>query len=424
MTAWIGADEVGRLLKPGMTVFVAGATAEPLEILQALSRQGDTCAGVRFVSVSLPGVNHIDFCDFHEDASSLAFFATKANRSSLESGRAEFMRLQYSSIYKFLASGLKIDVALVQLPPFQPGQAVSLGICADFLPAVLDKSGLVVGEINNRQPVPADAPFMQAQRLDYAVACDREVPVIPVPVASSQTDEIGRLVAGEIEDGSCLQVGIGAIPNAVLSALGNKNDLGCHSGMISEGVMDLALSGNLNGALKGIDTGKIVTGVVLGSEALLQWAGSSRELVIRGVSYTHDPEVISSNDRFISINSALEVDLSGRVNAETIAGRRVSGQGGAMDMIRGAASSKSGKSFIALNSTARGGKVSRVVAALSPDDPVTVSNTDVDYIVTEFGARRIGGMPTEDRARALIGIAHPDFRQALRDEWKELCSQL
>ena len=265
---------------------------------------------------------------------------------------------------------------------------------------------------------------MQVKRLDYALACDRELPVIPVPAASAQTDEIGALVAEEVEDGSCLQIGIGAIPNAVLSALGNKNDLGCHSGMISEGVMDLALSGNLNGVRKSIDTGKIVTGVVLGSDALLQWAGSSRELSIRPVSYTHDPAIISSNDRFISINSALEVDLSGRVNAESIAGRRVSGPGGAMDMIHGAAASKSGKSFIALNSTARSGQVSRIVAALNPENPVTVSNTDVDYIVTEFGARRIRGLSAEARARSLIEIAHPDFRQTLQDQWKELPSQL
>jgi 4-hydroxybutyrate CoA-transferase len=419
MTRWIGADEVGRLLVPGMTVFVAGATAEPLEILEALSLQGERCAGVRFVSVSLPGVNHTDFCEFHADTRSVAFFATRANRTSLENGQAEFMRLGYSAIYEFLSSGPEIDLALVQLPPMQTGQPVSLGICADFLPAVLDRAGRVIGEINSRQPVPCNAPSMQPGRLDFAIACDREVPVIPVPVASPETNEIGRLVAHEIEDGSCIQVGIGAIPNAVLSALGNKNDLGCHSGMISEAVKDLARAGNITGVRKTVDTGKIVTGVVLGSEALVRWAGTAQELAIRPVSYTHDTAVISAMDRFISINTALEVDLSGRVNAESIGGRQVSGPGGAVDMMRGAAGSRGGKSFIALNSTAKDGQVSRIVPALQPGTAVTAAGSDTDFIVTEFGARRVRGLRGEARARALIEIAHPDFRDQLADEWKE-----
>jgi acyl-CoA hydrolase len=334
MTRWIGADEVGRLLVPGMTVFVAGATAEPLEILEALSLQGERCAGVRFVSVSLPGVNHTDFCEFHADTRSVAFFATRANRTSLENGQAEFMRLGYSASYEFLSSGPEIDLALVQLPPMQTGQPVSLGICADFLPAVLDRAGRVIGEINSRQPVPCNAPSMQPGRLT-------------------------------------------------------------------------------------VDTGKIVTGVVLGSEALVRWAGTAQELAIRPVSYTHDTAVISAMDRFISINTALEVDLSGRVNAESIGGRQVSGPGGAVDMMRGAAGSRGGKSFIALNSTAKDGQVSRIVPALQPGTAVTAAGSDTDFIVTEFGARRVRGLRGEARARALIEIAHPDFRDQLADEWKE-----
>ncbi len=420
MIRWIGADEVGRLLRPGMTVFVAGATAEPSEILEALLRQGECCAGVHFVSVSLPGVNHFDFCDLHADASSQAFFATAANRKSLQAGRLDFKRLRYSEIFEYLSAALQIDLALVQLPPFHKDSHVSMGLCADFLPAVIDKAGLVIGEINARQPVPVDAPVIRTERLDYAVACDRAVPIIPVPDATAEADQIGKLVAQQVEDGSCVQVGMGVIPNAVLGALGEKNDLGCHSGMITEGIMQLAMAGNLNGACKETDTGKIVTGVVLGSEALIQWAGSARELLIRPVSYTHDSDRIGQIDRFVSINSALEVDLSGQVNAETIGDRPVSGPGGAVDMMRGAARSSGGKSFVALNSTAKGGQVSRIVTALNPDTPVTATRDDVDYIVTEFGARRIRGLAAAARAETLIEIAHPDFRQQLKAEWNKL----
>ena len=403
-----------------MTVFVAAATAEPREILEALLRHGECCACVHFVSVSLPGVNHLDFCDLHEDAFSQAFFATTANRKSLQAGRLDFKRLRYSEIFEYLSAALQIDLALVQLPPFQKDSHVSMGLCADFLPAVIDKAGLVIGEINARQPVPVDAPVIRTERLDYAVACDRAVPEIPVPQATAEVDRIGKLVAQQVEDGSCVQVGLGVIPNAVVGALGEKNDLGCHSGMITEGIMQLAMAGNLNGACKQTDTGKIVTGAVLGSEALVQWAGTAQDLAIRPVSYTHDSAIISSNDRFVSINTALEVDLSGQVNAESIGGRPVSGPGGAVDMMRGAARSSGGKSFVALNSTAKGGRVSRIVTALDPDTPVTATRDDVDYIVTEFGARRIRGLAAAARADALIEIAHPDFRQQLKTEWNKL----
>ena len=420
MTEWIKAEQVSGLLEPGMTVFVASATAEPREILQALSQQGDCCAGVRFVSVSLPGVNNVDFSTFHPQTRATAFFATARNRASMAAGQVDFIPLQYRAIYDYLASGLDIDVALVQLPPFETDQPVSMGISADFLPGVLDNARLVIGEINTRQPVPQDAPAMPQSRLDYALECDRPVPVVPEPAANEANDEIGRLIAGLIEDGSCIQAGLGAVPNAALAALAEKNDLGCHSGMISDGVMELAKAGNITGLYKTVDKGKIVTGATLGSDALIEWAGSAPELMIRPVSYTHDPGVISRIDHFVSINTALEVDLFGQVNAESIGGRQVSGPGGSVDMMRGAALSKGGKSIIALNATAAGGKVSRIVAALGPATAATTLRSDIDYVVTEFGARRIRHLPVETRAQALIEIAHPDFRDRLRDEWNEM----
>jgi len=177
MMQWIQAQDVAGLLRPGMTVFVAGATAEPREILRALSEHGESCAGVRFVSVSLPGINHVDFTSLNEKAQSTAFFATPENRQSIAAGRAEFVPMQYSAIYDYLQRDLPVDVALVQLP--EPARdAVSLGISVDFLPSVLDKAGLLIGEINARQPTPAGAAEIPLSRLDYAVACERPVPTI------------------------------------------------------------------------------------------------------------------------------------------------------------------------------------------------------------------------------------------------------
>lgn len=420
MTRWIKADDVGEILQAGMTVFVAGATAEPREILHSLAARGQRCAGVRFISVSLPGVNCFDFSAFHPRAASTAFLATAENRESIATGRVDFVPLQYGAIYSLLEREMQIDAVLLQLPRVAGEETVCLGISADFTPAVLDKARLVIGEINERQPVPADSPRMPLTRLDYALACDRPVPTLARAVASDAVRSIGSHASELIRDGDCIQIGIGAIPDAVLGGLSGKNDLGIHSGMISDGVMVLAEAGNVTGSRKSLDTGRIVSGVTLGSQRLIEWAAAASQLSVRPVGYTHDSGVIRRIDNFVSINSALEVDLFGQVNADMLGGRQLSGTGGAVDMMRGAVLSRGGRSIIALSSTADGGKVSRIVAALAPHTAATALRTDVDYVVTEYGARRIRQLPVPARAMALIEIAHPDFRAQLRDQWDEM----
>ena len=417
MTQWIEAGGVAGLLQPGMTVFVAGATAEPREILDALAIRGKQCAGVRFVSVSVPGINGVDFSSFHPRAKATAFLATAQNRESIVAGRVDFMPMHYSTIFDFLEHEMKIDAVLMQLPPLAQDGTANLGISADFAPAVLDKARLVIGEINARQPAPADAPGLPASRLDYALVCDRPVPTLVPSETSDIARRMGRHVADLINDGDCIQLGIGAIPDAALAGLSAKNDLGIHSGMISDGVMNLARAGNITGRNKTLDKGKIVSGVTLGSRRLIEWAGAAPELSVRPVGYTHDSGVIRRIDNFVSINSALQVDLFGQVNADMLDGRQLSGTGGSVDMMRGAALSTGGRSIIALSATARGGKVSRIVAALPQHTASTALRTDIDYVVTEFGARRIRYLPVQARAEALIEISHPDFQDQLRDEW-------
>jgi 4-hydroxybutyrate CoA-transferase len=419
MTQWIKAADVGGLLRPGMTVFVAGATAEPREILKALSGQGARCAGVRFVSVSLPGINHQDFTSFHRQAQSTAFFATPENRQSIAAGRTEFVPMQYSAIYDYLQCDLPVDAALVQLPAPGP-DSVSHGISVDFLPSVLDKAELLIAEVNSRQPVPPGAPEMPLSRLDYAVACDRPVPTVAAAPIGAAVTEIGRHVAGLIKDGDCLQIGIGGIPGATMAALSERNDLGFHSGMITDGVMSLARAGNITGRMKAVDTELMVSGATLGSQELVEWAGNTPKLAFRPVGYTHDIDVLRQIDNFVSINSALEVDLFGQVNADMLGSRQISATGGSIDMMRGAALSAGGRSIIALKSTARGGTVSCINASLTSGAATTALRTDVDYVVTEYGARRIRHLALMARAEALIELAHPDFRDQLWDQWKEM----
>jgi len=419
MTTWIKAEQVAGLLKPGMTVFVAGATAQPRAILENLAKNSEACAGIHFVSVSVPGVNDTDFSALHPDSRATAFLVTAENRESIARGRTDFIPLHYSEVYKYLERELEIDAVLVQLPPPGDDEMVRLGISADFLPAVLERAGLVIAEINNRQPAPEDTPEIPFSSLDCALACDRPVPVMATTEPDDVAQRIGRHVAELIDDGDCIQLGIGTIPDATLAALSDKNDLGIHSGLISDGVMGLARAGNITGSNKTLDKGKIVTGVTLGGSELIQWAGKAPELAFRPVSYTHDCRVMQQLDHFVSINSALQIDLFGQVNSEVLAGRQVSATGGAVDMMRGAALSRGGKSIIALSSTAGGGRFSRIVAALDGTSVTTALRTDIDYVVTEYGARQLKYLPLSARAEALIEIAHPQFREQLHKQWND-----
>jgi 4-hydroxybutyrate CoA-transferase len=420
MTQWIKAGQVAGLLKPGMTVFVAGATAEPREILGALALQHESCAGVRFVTVSVPGINHTDFSALHPEALSTAFLVTAQTSEAIANGRIDFIPMHYSAIYDFLKHEMKFDAVLVQLPPAGTDGITGLGISADFLPAVLDRSGLIIGEINKRQPTPVDSQGLPFSSLDYAVACDRPVPTVKSTDISDVASSIGQHIATLINDGDCIQIGIGVIPDATLASLSDKNELGIHSGMITDAVMALARAGNITGRRKTLDKAKIVTGVTLGSHELVQWAGEAPEIAIRSVEYTHDIGNIRCIDNFISINSALQIDLFGQVNSDMLAGHQLSGTGGAVDMMRGAALSRGGKSIIALSSTAAGGKVSRIVTALPSNTATTALRTDIDYVVTEYGIRRLRYLDTKARSRALIEIAHPDFRQHLHDQLEKL----
>ncbi len=417
MTSWINAEDVAGLLKPGMTVFVAGGTAEPSTILHALKQQSNACTGVHFISVAIPGINAGDFVQPGSGNSATVFFATAQNRDAIASGEIDFLPLQYYAIFDYLANVASIDAVIVQLPPERSDNMFSHGISVDFLSAALPKAKLIIAEINSRQPSPVDSPLIPAARLDYAVQCDSALPTLPDTEILPEAVTIGRYAADLISDGDCVQIGIGAIPSAILAALSEKNDLGIHSGMISNGIRELATAGNITGARKQLDKGRIVTGTVLGDENLLAWAGENPAICFRPVGYTHDSHVIARLDNLVSINSALQVDLFGQINADVLKGRQVSGTGGSVDMMRATARSRGGRSIVALNATAAGGKISRIVSRLEANCPATVGRTDIDYVVTEYGVGHIRYLPLRARAEALIEIAAPQFRDQLRAEW-------
>ena len=402
--ASMSAAGVPALLRPGMSVWVGGGCNEPVALLEALRGQPDAARGVTFTQFPLPGLNGFDFTDLHPEAELITFFMTPA----LAGSRAKFLPMRMRAAFDHLRAA-RFDLAFIAVGRRADG-SYAIGPNADFAAAVLETAGSVVAELRTGAPLPAGALPVAAARLDHIVASARRPTPMPRPAIDAAARRIGARVAGLVADGDCLQTGIGGIPAAVLQALTQKNDLGLHGGLIDDGGMALVVAGNVTGAAKTIDVGRHVTGMALGSGALHDWLAERGDVVFRGVDYTHDLDVLRRIDRFVSINSALQVDLFGQVNAEMAGGRQRSGVGGAVDFMRGAAASRGGRSIVALPATARGGGVSRIVPRV---ELVTASRTDVDCVVTEFGVAELAGKTADARRAALIAIAHPDFRAEL-----------
>jgi 4-hydroxybutyrate CoA-transferase len=276
---------------------------------------------------------------------------------------------------------------------------------------VLAQGPIVIAQLNPTLVAPAGSPLINPALIDAMFESDESAPALAPANIDEAAQAIGGLVAGLIRDGDCLQTGIGAIPAAILSQLSDKNDLGMHGGLIDDGGMQLIENGNLTGARKALDTHKHVTGMALGSAELMSWLAGRRDVVFRGANHTHEVSAIRQLDGFVSVNSAVEVDLFGQVNAEMAGGRQISGTGGSVDFMRAAKASKGGRSIVAMNATARGGSVSRIVPKV---EMVTALRTDVDTVVTEYGVAQIKDLPNQARAEALINIAAPQFRDELR----------
>ena len=420
MPEFIAPDDVPGLLEPGMTVFVAGGANEPAMVLDALRRHPDASAGITWIQSLVPGLNRFDFCSLHEEARAIAFFITPETRESYHAGRIDFVPCQLRAVADLLGQGIDLDLAILSVSaprdgaPARDAADFGAGLNCDYVDVVFERARRVVAEVNAALPDPPDGPRIEAGRIDYAVPVSHPPAPFALPEPDDTARAIARHVAGLVRDGDTIQTGIGSIPCAVLGALGEKNDLGFHSGILDDGVMDLVERGVINGARKTIDRGRHVTAYAIGSPALYAWLGERADVRFRPVNYTHGAGTLARIERFVSINSALEIDLAGQVNAEMIRGRQVTGSGGSVDFMRGAAGSRGGRSIIALGATAAGGKVSRIVPRLTEGNAATALRTDVDYVVTEHGVADLRFRPERDRAAALGEIAAPEFRGGLR----------
>ncbi|WP_417517160.1 acetyl-CoA hydrolase/transferase family protein [Minwuia sp.] len=418
MTEFLSAADAVKRIPPGSTIYVQGSVGEPSELLKALAADPDAGRDCTFIGVSVPGMNRLDFSTLHPTARAIAFFGTGDIRDSLASGRTEFIPKQYHALHRYLEQDANIDVALVSLRDDGNGD-FSHGFGLDSQDAALGQASLVIAEVNDRMPHIVGGPTVEGGKVDVGVRVSHPGPTLGIGEITPDVQAVADNVAAMIRDGDCIQIGIGTLPVALLRALRTKNDLGIHSGMLADGMPELVDNGNANGAAKTIDKGLIVAGVPNGSQALYDWTDGRSDIAYRPISYTHDSAIIGQIDNFISINSGLEVDLCGQLNAETVKGRQISGTGGSVDFMRGAQRSRGGKAILAMTATAAGGRISRIVSSLDPNGVTTGLRTDVDYVVTEHGSAHLKNMPVNQRPDALIEIAGPDFRDGLRDAWRD-----
>ena len=418
MPQTITAQRLPGLLRPGMTVFVQGASGEPTPLLEALAAAPEASDGVRYVACFVPGVNRSDPASFHPNARLTSFFVFGDIARSHAAGKVHFLPLHYSGIWAYLAALEPIDLALIQVSPPDRSGHCSLGVSVHFVPAVLDRANTIVAEVNRAMPRPAHGYRIAYDRLDHVIETERPLVTLATGELPPQIHRIGEHVASLIEDGDTIQIGIGKVPAAVLASLKGRRELGLHGGLVSDEVAELHAAGVLTGACKSHDPGAMVCTAALGSARVYDWAGRCPDLRFAPVSYTHDIRVIGQIDRFVAINSVVSVDLSGQANAEMVDGRQVSGTGGLLDFARGARLSEGGRSILALPATA-GGRTSRIVARLGERDIVSCPRADADIVVTEHGIAELRDRSIDERAEALIAIAEPVFRTALAEQWAQ-----
>jgi acyl-CoA hydrolase len=402
--------DLRAFLRPGDRIVWGQACGEPTTLIEALIAQAPSIGSLSaFAATSFSGTLTAEAAQ-RLNISSMG--AIGALRTVAATGRLGIVPCHVSQVASMIEQGLiGCDVAFVQVSPPDANGNHSFGLINDFVQAAVAKARVVIAEVNERVPFTVGDATLPAERIDCAVHVSR-MPVEVPPARIGETDlAIAKIVAGYIDNGAVIQVGVGAVPDAILRLLHDRRDLGVHSGMIGDGLVDLVEAGVLTNALKPIDAGVSVTGALIGTRRLYEFAHRNPKIAMRASSYTHNEAVLSRLPRLVTINSAIDVDLTGQVNAEQSGAQYLGGTGGQVDYVRAGSRSAGGRSIIALPATAKGGKISRISATLS--GPVTTARSEVDLIVTEFGAAELKGQTLSERARRLVRIAHPDFREEL-----------
>jgi acyl-CoA hydrolase len=408
------AEEAIKVIESGNRVFLHGSAQTPIYMLQELARQKDRLKDVELVFITVMGDIVVDKPEYEGHFRINCMFVSESVRQAVNEGRGDFMPIFLSDIPDLFKSNiLPIDVAIVQVSPPDAHGYCSLGVSVDIARSAVDKATHVIAQVNPMVPRTHGDGLMHMSRFNNLVFHEAPLPQVDYGAKSGAAEKrIGELIAGMIEDGSTLQMGIGTIPDAVLKCLGNHKDLGVHSEMVSDGIIDLFEKDVITNTKKRIHPHKIVTGFAVGTQALYSYVHDNPSFAFLDIDYVNDPHTIRRNPKVIAINSAIEVDITGQVCADSIGTRQFSGIGGQMDFMRGAALSEGGKPIIAITSRTNRG-LPRIVPFLQPGAGVVTTRGHVHYVVTEYGIAYLYGKNLRQRTRELISIAHPDDRELL-----------
>ena len=412
------AEEAVAHIKSGDRVVLGHAAGEPLHLTQAMVRNASAYSNVEIAHMLVLG--SCDYCrpEYADNFRHNALFVSPPARNAIESGQADFTPGYFYRVPRLFEAALPIDVALIQVTPPDKNGICSLGVSVDYTLAAMKNAKLVIAQVNDRMPRTCGSGNIHVAEIDLFVEHPAPLSELAPPKNGPVEEAIGRYCASLINDGDTLQLGIGAIPDAVLSCLRHKKDLGIHSEMFSDGVVDLMERGVITNSKKTCKPGVSVANFLMGTQRLYDFVSNNPLVELHPVDYVNDPVIIAQNDNMVCINSCVQVDLMGQVASETVGYKQISGVGGQVDFVRGAAMSKNGRSIMAMPSTAKG-KVSKIVPVLDEGSAVTTSRNDVDYVVTEYGIAHLTGRTLRERAKALIRIAHPDFRPRLCAEYEK-----
>jgi acetyl-CoA hydrolase len=414
------AEEAVQAIQSRNRVFVTGNCSVPQVLCPAMAAHAMHLHDVEIVQVLTVGRHRYTSPEMRGHIRVNTMFISDDVRESVQEGNADFTPVFLSEIPELLRTQLPIDVALIHVSPPDEHGFCSYGVEVGVTKTAAEAARVVIAEVNVRMPRTLGDSFIHVSKIDHIVEVDYGLPELRPAPPSAVQQAIAHNVASLIEDGSTLQVGIGGIPDAVLKYLADKKDLGIHTELFSDGVIDLVNRGIINNEAKTLHPGKMVAGMVLGTQHLYEFVHDNPIVELHPSEYVNDPFLIAQNQKMVSINSAIEVDLTGQVCADSIGPKFYSGVGGQVDFVRGAARSKGGKPIIALPSTTKNDTISRIVWQLKPGAGVVTTRNDVHYVVTEFGIAYLHGKTIRERVRALINIAHPKFQEELESKAREL----
>ncbi|SHI86993.1 4-hydroxybutyrate CoA-transferase [Dethiosulfatibacter aminovorans DSM 17477] len=415
----ITTEEAAKIINNGDKIVVQQTHLISQGILDAVAARAHELKDVEFFGSTTVGRADYLKPEYKDSFKYRCIFLDVNSRIAYPEGRASLVPCHYSQLNKYLEQVFKPNVLIVTLSQPDENGMTSMSLNVDYTEKCIELCDVIIGQINPYAPKTVGSEI-SLDKITWLVEHAEPLPELPPGKMTEVEEAIGSYIAPYIHDRDCIQVGIGGVPDAVLASLYDKKDLGVHSEVFGDGIVDLYERGIINGKYKQLDVGKIVANCVYGTRKVIDFVDNNPDVMLKSVEYTNNPYIISQNDNMVSINAALQLDLFGQIVADTLNGKPYSGIGGQVDFVRGATMSKNGRSFITLPSTAKKGQASRIIPALPAGTPVTTSRYDVQYVVTEFGAVNLWGLSTRDRAEAIISIAHPDFKEELRAQAKQI----